>query len=53
MVTTDALNIAKRTFEYAETVGAIFITQAKDNQEDLREQLEHGCKMQQVIKRCN
>jgi len=35
--------IAKKTFEYAEAVGAIFITQAKDNQEDLREQLEHGC----------
>lgn len=45
--------IAKKTFEYAEAVGAIFITQAKDNQEDLREQLEHGCKMQQAIKRCN
>ena len=45
--------IAKKTFGYAESVGAIFITQAKDNQEDLREQLEHGCKMQQAIKRCN
>jgi len=53
VVTTDAFTLQKKTFECAEAVGAIFITQAKDNQEDLREQLEHGCKMQQAIKRCN
>ena len=39
----------KKTFECAESVGAIFITQAKDNQEDLRKQLAHGCTIQQSL----
>lgn len=39
----------KKTFECAEAVGATLITQAKDNQEDLRKQLAHGCRVQQSI----
>ena len=39
----------KKTFERAEIAGAILITQAKDNQEALRKQLEHGCRMQEPI----
>ena len=40
---------AKKTFECAEAVEAIFITQAKDNQENLRKQLAHGCRVQAPI----
>lgn len=39
----------KKTFECAEVAGAILITQAKDNQEELRKQLGHGCKVQRPI----
>jgi predicted transposase YbfD/YdcC len=41
--------LPKKTFECAEAVGATFITQAKDNQEGLRKQLEHGCRVQTSI----
>ena len=41
--------IAKKTFEYAEKAGAIFITQVKNNQKALRNQIAHGCKVQTPI----
>ena len=41
----------KKTFECAHAAGATLITQAKDNQEDLRKQLVHGCNVHQYIDR--
>jgi predicted transposase YbfD/YdcC len=41
--------LPKKTFECAEVVGATFITQAKDNQTSLKNQLEHGCNVQPPI----
>ncbi len=39
----------KKTFECAETVGAILITQVKNNQSTLKKQIEHGCRTQTPI----
>ena len=39
----------KKTFEVAESVGAVLIVQVKDNQEKLRNQIEHGCNIYQPI----
>lgn len=39
----------KKTFEKADEAGAIFITQAKDNQKKLRRQLAHGCSVKQPL----
>lgn len=36
----------KKTFACAEQVGAILITQAKDNQAALKKQIQHGCAIQ-------
>ena len=45
VVTADALHCQKKTFEVAEEVGAIFITQVKDNQSGLLEQISHRSKI--------
>lgn len=39
----------KKTFECAEKTGVILITQVKDNQENLRKQIKHGCSVQNSI----
>lgn len=39
----------KKTFENAETAQAVLITQVKNNQKDLREQIIHGCAIQKRI----
>ena len=39
--------MSKKNFELAESAGAIFITQAKDNQKNLKQQIEHRC---QIVK---
>lgn len=39
----------KKTFECAEKAGAILITQAKDNQKSLSQQIEHGCNIEKPI----
>jgi predicted transposase YbfD/YdcC len=41
--------LSKKTFECAEVKGATFITQVKDNQEELRKQIEHGCRVQSSV----
>ena len=45
IVTADALHCQKKTFEIAEEAGAIFITQAKDNQSSLLQQISHKSKI--------
>ena len=39
----------KKTFECAEEAGAILITQVKDNQRSLKEQIIHGCNISTSI----
>jgi predicted transposase YbfD/YdcC len=41
--------LPKKTFECAEFVHAKLITQVKDNQEELRKQIIHGCSIQKSI----
>jgi predicted transposase YbfD/YdcC len=41
--------LPKKTFEKAEKAGAIFITQAKDNQKTLRKQITHGCNRERPL----
>ena len=43
--------MSKKTFECATLAQAIFITQVKNNQEDLLKQIEHGCKIQSPLEK--